>query len=72
MIRESRAYKYALKCVNDSSGRVGKYVKKQCAAWLEIADGKDPGCYVSEKAYKKISGILKIKIPTCKRVIDMV
>lgn len=62
MIKESRAYKYAVQCTSDNTGKVGRYVKKQCGQWLDIADGKDPDCYVSEKAYKKISGILKLMI----------
>lgn len=60
MIQDSRAYKYAKKCVSDTSGKTGKYIKKQCAEWLEIADGNRPGCYVSEKEYQVVSGILKI------------
>ena len=59
-IKDTRAYRYAVKCVNDDSGKTGRYVKKQCAQWLEIADGKDPDCYISEKAYKKVTGILKL------------
>ena len=62
MIQETRAYKYALQCANDSSGRVGRYVRKQCQQWLDIADGKTSDCYVSEKAYKKIHNILKLMI----------
>ena len=61
-IKDTRAYKYAVKCVNDDSGKTGRYVKKQCAQWLEIADGKDPDCYISEKAYKKVTGILKLMV----------
>lgn len=62
MIQETRAYKYALQCAADSSGKVGRYVKKQCRQWLDIADGKASGCYVSEKAYRKIHNILKLMI----------
>lgn len=61
-IKDTRAYKYAVKCVNDDSGKTGRYIKKQCAQWLEIADGKDPDCYISAKAYKKVSGILKLMV----------
>lgn len=61
-IKESRAYRYAKFCVDDDSGRTGKYVKKQCAQWLEIADGKIGGCYVSENEYTRISKLLKIMI----------
>lgn len=61
-IKDTRAYRYAVKCVNDDSGKTGRYVKKQCAQWLEIADGKDPESYISEKAYKKVTGILKLMV----------
>lgn len=61
-IKESRAYRYAKFCVEDESGRTGKYVKKQCAQWLEIADGKVPGYYVSEKEYERIIKLLKVMI----------
>lgn len=58
IIKESKAYKYAVECVNDSTGKVGKYVKKQCAEWLELADNG----YVDEKKFSKISKLLKIMI----------
>ena len=61
-IKDTRAYKYAVKCVNDDSGKTGRYIKKQCTQWLEIADGKDPDSYISEKAYKKVTGILKLMV----------
>ena len=61
-IKNSRAYKYAKFCVNDDSGRTGKYVKKQCAQWLAIADGNVPGYYVSESEYDRISKLLKVMI----------
>ena len=62
IIKASRAYQYALRCANDDSGRVGKYVKKQCRQWLDIADGKGKDCYVSEKDYIKVSNLLKIMV----------
>lgn len=60
IIRNSRAYRYALRCAEDDSGKVGKYVRKQCRQWLDIADGRVSGCYVSEKDYTKVSNLLKI------------
>lgn len=60
MIKESRAYKYALWCCEEDNDYVGSYVKKQCAAWLDICDGKDAEAYVDEKAYKRICKILKL------------
>lgn len=61
-IKNSRAYIYAKACASDSSGKVGRYVKKQCEQWLDIADGKAPGYYVSEKEYDRISKLLKVMI----------
>lgn len=61
-IKTSRAYKYAQFCVNDTSGKVGRYVKKQCRQWLDIADGNTPGFFVSESEYSRISKLLKIMI----------
>lgn len=60
MIENSRAYKYAQFCVNDTSGKVGRYVKKQCEQWLDIADGNTPGFFVSESEYSRISKLLKV------------
>lgn len=61
-IKISRAYKYAQFCVNDTSGKVGRYVKKQCRQWLDIADGNVPGFFVSESEYSRISKLLKVMI----------
>ncbi|MGN1090592.1 MAG: hypothetical protein ACI4Q6_09360 [Huintestinicola sp.] len=38
MIENTRAYKYAVYCVTETEGMVGRYVKKQCRQWLDIAD----------------------------------
>ena len=59
-IRNSRAYKYAKACAADTSGKVGRYVKKQCEQWLEIADGKRLGYFISESEYSRISKLLKV------------
>lgn len=59
-IKNSRAYKYAKFCVNDISGKVGRYVKKQCEQWLEIADGNTAEYFVSESEYGRISKLLKV------------
>lgn len=59
-IKEGRAYRYASWCVEENEGKVPKYVKKQAASWIKIADGKDTEAYVDEKAYTKICKLLKI------------
>ena len=61
-ITDTRAYRYALFCVNETDGKVGRYVKKQCEKWLEIADGRNPDAYVSMAEYKRISGILRLMV----------
>lgn len=59
-IQDSRAYKYALWCVEEDNRYVGIYVKKQCESWLEIADGKSKEAYICEKTYRKIVKLLKL------------
>ena len=61
-IRESPAYEYALWCIEENNRKVPKYVKKQCAAWLKIADGSDPDAYVCEKTFRKICKLLRLII----------
>ena len=60
IIKNSRAYKYALWCCEPDNHYVGKYVKLQTQIWLNIADGKDAESYVCEKRWKKITKLLKL------------
>lgn len=60
MIKDSRAYKYALWCIEEGNRMVPKYVKKQAKAWIDIADGKNDEAYVDEKAFDKINKLLKL------------
>ncbi len=60
LIRESRAYKYALWCAEPDNCNVGRYVKRQAVVWMQIAEGNDPDAYVCEKHWKKITKLLKI------------
>lgn len=62
MIKESKAYKYALWCTEESNRFVPKYVKKQALAWLDIADGNSKEAYVCEKTYSKICKLLKLMV----------
>lgn len=62
LIKESRAYKYALWCVRDDNEKVGIYVKKQAEKWLEIAENKVNGIYICERTFRKISKLLRIII----------
>lgn len=62
MVKDGKAYRYAFWCVEADNRKVGKYVKKQAAAWLEIADGKSEKAYVDEKRLEMIGKILKLII----------
>lgn len=54
-IKDSRAYKYAVWASQDSSGKVGRYVRKQCAEWLKAVDDG----YVDVQEWNKITALLK-------------
>lgn len=62
MIKESKAYKYASWCVKEDNHFVGRYVKRQCQAWIDIVDGKNAEAYIDEKAYKKVCRILGLMV----------
>ena len=62
MVHDGKAYQYATWCVNETDGKVPKYVKKQARDWINIADGNDPDAYVDEEAYEKICRLLKIMV----------
>ena len=59
-IKESPAYSYAMWCLDENNDRVGKYVKKQAAAWLSIVDGEHEKAYCSDAALNKICKLLKL------------
>ena len=60
MIQGSKAYKYCVWCLEENNQKVPQYVKKQCKAWKDIADGLNEDAYVDEKAYSKILKLLKL------------
>ncbi|MBR4627775.1 MAG: terminase [Ruminococcus sp.] len=60
MVKNSRAYKYALWCAEVDNHYVGRYVKRQAEQWLAVADGKSAAAYVCEKRWKKITKLLKL------------
>jgi len=62
MIKESRAYKYALWCLEEGNRKVGKYIKKQAKAWIDIVEGRNPETYVDEKTFDKINKLLKLMV----------
>lgn len=62
MVKEGKAYQYALWCMNESDGKVPKYVKLQAQRWVDIADGNHHEAYVDEAAYEMICRLLKIMV----------
>lgn len=62
MVKDSRAYKYASWCLENDNDKVGKYIKKQAAAWLQIADEESDMTYVDEKKMSIIGKILKLMV----------
>lgn len=48
--------------MDKANEKVGKYIKKQAAAWKFIADGEDEEAYVDEKTYRKVCKLLKIMV----------
>lgn len=62
MIQGSKAYKYCVWCLEENNQKVPQYVKKQCKAWKDIADGLNEDAYVDEKAYSKILKLLKLMV----------
>lgn len=62
MVKESKAYQYASWCTRKENHYVGKYVKKQAADWIQIADGRDREAYVDEAAIKKVNSLLSLMV----------
>lgn len=60
MVKNSKAYEYAKWCIEERESKTPAYVKKQAAAWVEIAEGRSDSAYVDEKAFSKICKLLKI------------
>lgn len=61
-IEGSRAYNYAVWASGEDNHAVGKYVRRQARAWLDIADGNTPGAYVDEGEYKQTLALLGLMI----------
>lgn len=61
-VKESKAYKYALWCIQPENRKAPRYVKLQAQSWIDIVEDKDNDAYVDEKAYRKICKILKIMV----------
>ena len=62
MIKESKAYKYAIWCINNEDNKVGRYVKKQAKHWIDIVDGLDDEAYIDESDFDLICTILELMV----------
>lgn len=62
MIEESMAYKYCKWAVRPKNSKVPQYVKKQCKAWIKIANGKSKEAYVDESIYEKLLKVLNLMV----------
>lgn len=62
MVKETKAYEYALFCANNTDRKVPKYVKEQAKQWLEIVEGNNEEAYIDEKAIERIIKILKLMV----------
>lgn len=59
-IIDGQAVKYARWCIQSDNDKAPKYVKKQCAAWLEIVEGKDDEAYIDEQVYGVLCSLLRL------------
>jgi phage terminase large subunit-like protein len=59
-VMPSRAVTYAEKAAENGNGRFGKYVVRQAEKWLEIVRGENSEARIDEKAFAKITKILKV------------
>lgn len=62
MVQDNRAYTYAEWCIIKENRKVGRYVKKQAASWLAIADGNDPEAYVDEESLEQVTTLLGLMV----------
>lgn len=56
----NKAVKYAYFCVNDTEGKVPKYVKLQAREFLDVVEGKDKEFFLDENKVRVIENITKI------------
>lgn len=60
IIKNNKAYQYALWCVDDDNKKVGRYVKKQCQDFINIVNDENSKYYIKEKELQIIEGFLKL------------
>lgn len=72
MIKDSVAYQYCKWAVRPKNAKVPKYVKKQCAAWIKIANGKDKEAYIDTEEYERLIRILRLMVhPDLHQTLDV-
>ena len=58
LIKNSKAYLYAINCIREDNENVGKYVKKQCQQFIDSIDSDD--YYIDETMLSAICEFLKL------------
>lgn len=58
ILKESKAYQYAVDCVREDNVNVGKYVKKQCQEFLDCFNSDK--YYIDERSLKITEGFLQL------------
>lgn len=58
ILKESKAYQYAVDCVREDNVNVGKYVKKQCQEFLDCINSDK--YYIDERSLKITEGFLQL------------
>lgn len=61
-IKDSTAVKYAEWCILPDNDNVGRYVKAQARAWLDIVYDKHPYAYVDQGRYDRTVNLLSLMI----------
>ena len=59
-IRKSKAYSYALKCVDKTNHNVAKYVRMQAQQFIDMIEDEDNPYYINETEFIKYCNILKL------------
>ena len=59
-IKEHKAYKYALWCIEEDNDKVGKYIKKACQRFLDDIDNPECKYFIDEKQLELITNLTKL------------
>ncbi|MCT4543495.1 MAG: phage terminase family protein [Vallitalea sp.] len=62
MVKDSKAYKYCVECIDKDNVYVGKYIKLQAQKWKDIVDGNDKYAYIDEAMYEDICDLLDMMV----------